>query len=414
MQPGPSLHLFEAIGIELEYMIVDAETLDVRPIADALLTREAGAPVLSLDRGPIAWSNELALHVIELKTNGPTVDLDRAALDFQANVRAASAHLSPLAARLLPTGMHPWMDPHRELRLWPHDDDVIYATFHRIFDCRGHGWANLQSMHVNLPFQGDDEFGRLHAAVRLVLPLLPALAASSPLADGHFSGAADTRLVHYATNARRVPSVSGKIIPEPVFTHDAYQGLLRGIYRDLEPHDPDEILREEWVNARGAIARFDRDAIEIRVLDTQECPRADLTIAALVVDVVERLTARATGESSLYAWSEDRLARVLASCIQAGDEAVIDDLEYVELLIGPVDAPLTARDVWRRLADGSRRSWTAAEGRCLDHLLHEGCLAHRIRRRLGPQPRRAELQDVYRDLADCLVEGRLFSAPPRA
>src|SRR5690606_13182886 len=108
MQPGPSLHLFEAIGIELEYMIVDAETLDVRPIADALLTREAGAPVLSLDRGPVAWSNELALHVIELKTNGPTVDLDRAALDFQANVRAASAHLSPLAARLLPTGMHPW------------------------------------------------------------------------------------------------------------------------------------------------------------------------------------------------------------------------------------------------------------------------------------------------------------------
>ncbi len=409
----PSLHLFEAIGIELEYMIVDTETLDVRPVADALLAREAGAPVMSLERGSIAWSNELALHVIELKTNGPTTDLARAAVDFQADVRAASAHLSALGARLLPTGMHPWMDPHRELRLWPHDDDVIYATFHRIFDCRGHGWANLQSMHVNLPFCGDDEFGRLHAAVRLVLPLLPALAASSPLADGRFSGSADTRLVHYATNARRIPSVSGRIIPEPVFTHEAYQRLLHGIYRDLEPHDPDEVLREEWVNARGAIARFDRDTIEIRVLDTQECPRADLTIAALVVDVVERLTARASNEPALYAWSEDRLARVLAGCVQAGDESVIDDREYVELLIGTVTEPLTALEVWRRLADGSRRTWTNDEGRNLDQLLTEGCLAHRIRRRLGPQPTRADLRELYGELAECLLEGRLFSAPSR-
>ena len=31
------LHLFEATGIELEYMIVDARTLAVRPIADRLL-----------------------------------------------------------------------------------------------------------------------------------------------------------------------------------------------------------------------------------------------------------------------------------------------------------------------------------------------------------------------------------------
>jgi hypothetical protein len=32
------------------------------------------------------------------------------------------------------------------------------------------------------------------------------------------------------------------------------------------------VLRHEWVNARGAIARFDRSAIEIRVLDVAECP----------------------------------------------------------------------------------------------------------------------------------------------
>ena len=36
---------------------------------------------------------------------------------------------------------------------------------------------------LNLPFSSDEEFGRLHAAIRLLLPLLPALAASSPLVE---------------------------------------------------------------------------------------------------------------------------------------------------------------------------------------------------------------------------------------
>ena len=100
--------------------------------------------------------------------------------DFATAVQRANEQLATRDARLLPTGMHPWMDPSAETSLWPGEGAAIYATFDRLFDCRRHGWANLQSMHVNLPFDGDDEFARLHAAVRVLLPLIPALAASSP------------------------------------------------------------------------------------------------------------------------------------------------------------------------------------------------------------------------------------------
>src|SRR5690606_24570983 len=65
------LSLFEGFGIELEYMIVDRERLDVLPAADRVLEREAGAPVHEVEVGPVAWSNELVAHVIEIKTNGP-------------------------------------------------------------------------------------------------------------------------------------------------------------------------------------------------------------------------------------------------------------------------------------------------------------------------------------------------------
>ena len=40
------------------------------------------------------------------------------------------------------------------------------------------------------------------------------------------------------------------------------------MYRQIAPLDPDHVVQYEWLNSRGAIARFDRNAIEIRVIDT--------------------------------------------------------------------------------------------------------------------------------------------------
>ena len=56
----------------------------------------------------------------------------------------------------MPGGAHPWMDPARETRLWPHEDNEIYEAFDRIFGCTGHGWSNLQCVHLNLPFDDDE------------------------------------------------------------------------------------------------------------------------------------------------------------------------------------------------------------------------------------------------------------------
>lgn len=412
MTPPEPFHLFEAHGIELEYMIVDAETLAVRPVADELLAKVGGGYELEVERGPIAWSNELALHVVELKTNGPVPSLAGLAPTFQQHVGEVNELLESLGARLLPTAMHPWMDPHAEMRLWPHENNEIYRAFDRIFDCRGHGWANLQSMHINLPFAGDEEFARLHAAIRLVLPLLPALAASSPLMDGAPSGMLDSRLDVYRTNARAVPSVTGCVIPERVFTRRDYeQTLLGGIYRDLAAHEGSEVLCEEWVNARGAIARFDRMSIEIRVLDVQECPRADLAVAGAVVATVRALTQeRWLSLSDQRQWDEQRLAAVLLDAIRDADECVVRDTELLHAFGFPESGPARLGDVWQHLVESvvadhpGYAEWKPA----LDTILHRGCLARRITRALGDDTSRPAQSRVYRELADCLARGELF------
>lgn len=42
------------------------------------------------------------------------------------------------------------------------------------------------------------------------------------------------------------------------------------------------LLHKEWINSRGVIFRFDRKALEIRVMDEQECIKSDVTIGCFI------------------------------------------------------------------------------------------------------------------------------------
>ena len=413
MAPSRRFGLFSRYGIEIEYMIVDRVSLRVLPIADWLIRAASGTFDTEVVRGALAWSNELAAHLIEIKTSRPAKSLSGLDAAFRESIHAANAFLERKDARLLGAGMHPFMDPRVETRLWPHGNHDIYETFDRLFDCCRHGWANLQSVHLNLPFANDEEFGRLHAAIRMVLPIIPALAASSPMVEGRFSGWADMRLETYRSNSLRVPSITGAVIPEPVFTMEEYrEKILDPIYRDLAPLDPHGILRDEWVNARGAIARFDRNAIEIRLIDAQETPAADLAIAAAVAGAAKLLTEeRFSSLASQKALPVEPLADILLNTIRNGEEAVIADARYLAMF--GIDAgSITARDIWKFLVERIDRFDHAAlspHRAALDGILTGGTLSSRIVRALRPDASPEKIRSVYRKLGDCLETGSLFS-----
>lgn len=404
-----SLHLFEAYGIELEYMIVDRTTLQARPIADLLLEDFAGGPASDLSFGDTAWSNELVQHVIELKTDGPAPRLSGLAELFQRDLRRINGALEQRGAAILPTAMHPWFDPAVETKIWPHEYTEVYRTFDRIFDCRGHGWSNLQSMHINLPFTGADEFGRLHAAIRLVLPLLPALAASSPLVEGRVTGLLDNRLAYYRMNSRRIPSATGQVIPEQVFTPEDYQReILERIWTDTAPLDPEGLLRHEFANARGAIARFDRGAIEIRVIDVQECPAADLAIAELCCAVVQALVEQRLCDTARQkSFEVPPLHTLFLSTMVQGESAVISDRDYLSALAFPAgQRRCTAQELWTHLLEhlGVPRHPS------LELLLRQGTLATRILKAIGTQASRGAQEEAYRALLRSAEEGRPFTS----
>jgi len=409
------ISLFEGYGVELEYMIVDAQSLDVRPVADKVLHAIAGAYESEVERDDLAWSNELVNHVIELKTNGPAPALDGLDAQFQSDVAEIESILSPLGCRLMPTAAHPWMDPARETMLWPHEYNPVYASFDRIFGCKGHGWSNLQCTHINLPFAGDDEFGRLHAAIRLVLPLIPALAASSPILDAKRTGLMDARLDTYRNNARKIPQVTGKLIPEPAYTRADYEArILDPLYKAIAPHDPEGILQYEWLNARGAIARFDRDAIEIRTVDIQECPLADLAVTHAIVSVIRALVAERWIDVDVQMrFDADALNRVLVDTTHRAGHSVISDSAYLDAF-GVEAESMRASALWQRLIeDVVANEPDIGEGwlDALELIVEHGTLARRILHAIGDDISRPNLSRVYGELCDCLREGRSFHAP---
>lgn len=403
-----SLHLFEAFGVELEYMMVEADSLNVCPKVDKLFESIAGHSTSLVQGDKVDMDNELAAHVVELKNPVPTSSLMGLAVAFQKQIKDLEGPLGKMGCRLLPTAMHPWMDPHKELKLWPLGDHTIYNKLHEIFDCRGHGWANLQSTHLNLPFTGDEEFHLLHSAIRPVLALVPTLAASSPYADGKFCGVLDKRLLTYRDNSKKVFSVTGHVIPEVCTSQKNYhKDILEKMWADLAPYDPEGVLRYEWMNARGAIARFDRMAIEIRLVDIQETPWMDLALVSVIISVIQNLV-QSKRAYDADKWNCQTLKLILERGIHEGEQAQLSP-EFMELFGLRSRQPLPAYEFWQAMtqeglchAKGFEKYWQV--------YLSEGTLASRMLRRLGAQPAKSDLYNLFDELGYCLTGGEPFMA----
>lgn len=409
------LHLFDGFGVELDYAIVNSSTLDTATLAAELL-RAAGHTdqyVSGVERGTLALSHRMAMHRVALSTNGSAPSLEPLASAFTNEVRSVNAHLANMGARLMPSAMHPWMNPRIDTALWPHESSEAYATLDRIFDCRTHGWTNLQSSQISVPFYDEREFARLHAAIRLVLPLIPAIAASSPIADGVANGIMDNRVEAYRSKALRLPFIAGRIIPEQLFTTKDYEReVYDRIHADIAPFDTGATLRHRQLNERGAVPRFEYSTIEIRLADVQECAIADMAIAAAIIGVVEALTGEFSANLILQqAWEADPLYTLLLETTRDAESTIVSNAKYLRLMRYPEGNRCRASELWQHLIETvlpassvDSEQWEAP----LHTILSRGTLARRISRAIGNKPNREHIAHVYSTLCDCLERGVMF------
>lgn len=402
--------LLEAFGIELEYMIVDKKNLDVLAIADKLLLKAAGEQCNELERPRVNWSNELSLHVIEVKNKDPEKHIPPLLEHFQSEVRSINENLTEFSAQLLPGAVHPWMNPETEAKLWPHENNLVYKSYDRIFGCKGHGWSNLQSMHINIAFSNDEEFAKLNSAIRVVLPLIPALASSSPIIDASISDYKSSRLSHYLKNQRKIPSIIGSVVPEVASSEADYRKkVLEPMYKDIAPFDTENVLQNEWLNSRGAIPKFNYGCIEIRITDIQEAPLVDLAVASFFVELIKYIVTNSKFDlkkSELIA-SED-LKLILVDAVGSAENSMIKNKNFLELfnIKGPIVASEFLQQLYE-LLDFSKVD--KSYDNSIAQILKQGSLSTRILKAVNKDIRREHLRQVYGRLCDCLHRGQFFN-----
>ncbi|MGD6850874.1 MAG: glutamate-cysteine ligase family protein [Candidatus Bathyarchaeia archaeon] len=389
----------EVLGPEHEYALVNQD-LKPLPISDKIIKAYCGRTINFIELPDFTFGKELQLHVMEIKANQPF----KSPVEFEETMHKAVSTLSHIVekhgARLLGTGMHPLLKL-QDTAIWPHYHRKIYNEYGKIFNLRQHGWLNIQSFHLNLPYQKEVDAIQTHNQLANICSYLPAITSSSPIFEGKIGPDIDNRIRFYKANQKEVPSIAGDIIPEYVSSLKEYRGEVIGRYsKDLADAGAGKtLLNREWVNSRGIIFRFDRSALEVRVMDEQECVKMDVALSCFIRAALRGLIAM---DSELL--PHDVLVRDFNAVVNYGLNAEVSNPNGK-----------TARQVCQYYLKLAEANADADEKKYLPHVARrivDGNLSQlitaQVQRRAEKTSFHEAIVDVYSTLINCLCSNEPF------
>ena len=201
-----------------------------------------------------------------------------------------------------------------------------------------------------------------------------------------------------------------RIIKQIFNIKDYKTQILQKIYSSLKPYDEKNIFQFEWMNLRGARARFMRNAIEIRVIDMQESPISDISIAAAVISLTEALfNGFFIEEKKQKQWKTEPLYKILISVIRDADETIIDNNEYLKIF-GYPEKKCKLKELWEHIINKLKpddKTLTEYYPQ-LKIILESGCLSRRILKMIGSNESHSRILEVYKKLADCLENNKML------
>jgi carboxylate-amine ligase len=159
------------------------------------------------------------------------------------------------------------------------------------------------------------------------------------------------------------------------------------------------ILFKEWVNSRGVIFRFDRSALEVRVMDEQECVKSDVALSCFI-----RAALRGLMAEKVAPLPHQLLVKDFNSIMANGLNAKV---------LHPNGE--TARQVCRYLFTLASENADDAEKRYLwiiQKRIESGNLSDLIRERILRKAQKTDFKEavlsVYSTLINCLADNQPY------
>jgi glutamate---cysteine ligase / carboxylate-amine ligase len=295
------------VGIEEEFALLDAQTLDLVPRFEKL--RDAAAAEDPLLSDGIA--GELISSEIEIRS-GRGEDI----ADALARQRELRQRLFALAAArgvaLGATGTHPWSD-YRE------QPNIDTEHYHRVVDGLQYVARrnNTFSIHVHVGVRDPDRAVRVCDRLRPVLPLLLAISANSPYVDARDAG------LHSARSQTFTKSFPRCGIPDSFGTWAAYRDYIDLLVKTGSIVEYTQV----WWSIRP---HFTFGTVEVRICDAQSTAQEAEALAALIVACVAQ-AARDEDERVPFADPPRRLVEEnFWRAIRRGQDGKLIDFERVE------------------------------------------------------------------------------------
>jgi carboxylate-amine ligase len=250
------------VGIEEEFQILDAATLDLAPRYEELRAAADEDPVLAT-----AVAGELIQSEIEIRS-GRGEDLRAAVAQQREARRRLFALAEARGVALGATGTHPWADYREQL-------NIQTEHYRRVVE--GLQWVarrnNTFSLHVHVGIRDADRAVRICDRLRPVLPLLLAISANSTGLDARDSGLHSARSQSFTKVFPRCG------IPDAYGSWEAYAqyiDLLRATNSIVE-------YTQVWWSVRP---HFSFGTVEVRICDAQSTARESEHLAGLIAACV--------------------------------------------------------------------------------------------------------------------------------
>ena len=396
-----SLQGFE---LELAYALVGDQSIDACPQVDELLSLYCQERLRSVPHDDAIWELPGPRHKLVMRSKQRLENLSHAKDLFSAELRDAAELAGKLDGRLLATGMHPWMNA-EAAELWPHGETPSDSALHAIFGKDRHGWANQQSLRLSLPFDSELEFFRLFVALRSLMPLMPAIAASSPFANGRRGPAMSCRLATRRDYVASDLDFSCSLVPPASECREAYNGeVVEPLHLALQARGLEGALSPMQVCGHGLVADFELGLVHIHMLDMQECLSADLAVCSMVVAMTQLLQNEVDASlAALGQWPSARLAELLESTLVGGSQAVLRDADFLAAFGFPEGGSCRASELLQfvfeeRVSDGGLDELKPAQ----EAIVGQGALAHRLLQSLPERWNDEDLYNLYRKLSESL------------
>ncbi len=285
---GYSSAMVRMLGLEEELLIFDPETREVVPAAPSVLKefREHGPGRRRARAATDELDQELFRHQLETRTD-PVTDISEALEQLVAARRTAGEAARAAGFAAGACGIVPFGGRRSVVTADDRYRDMV-DTFGEIARTGG-----TCGMHVHVDIDSDEEGVAVIDRIASWLPVLVALAANSPYAEGRDSGYASWRAQVWG----RWPSAGPT---EQFGSVEGYREACRALLDTGAARDPGMLYFDARLSA-------DHPTVEVRVCDVCTDPVEAVAIGALVRALVETAAADWAAGRPVPRWRSEAL-----------------------------------------------------------------------------------------------------------